>query len=79
MLYLEIYLILGLALVVVILKDYKDFKEAILRSVKSSEEGGSELPHTVLVVWYITLFVGHTILLWPIVIYMEYIAVKNEK
>lgn len=78
MFYLELYLILGFALLLVILWDFKTFKEAVLRSTKASEDE-SELPHAVLLVWNAALFVGHTLLLWPVIFYMEYIAVKNEK
>lgn len=79
MLYIQIYLILGLALLVVVLKDYRSFKEAILRTTKESEEDGSELPHKVLVAWNVALYIGHIILLWPIIFYLEFIAVKEEE
>ncbi len=79
MYYLEIYLIPGLALFLVILWDYKALTEAVNRQTKQLEDGGSKLPHAVLVIWNVALFVGHTVLLWPVVVVMEYFASKGEK
>lgn len=79
MFYLEIYLILGFALFIVVLWDFKALTEAVKRQAQKSEDGGSELPHSLLVVWSVFLLAAHTILLWPVVVVMEYFAVKNEK
>jgi len=78
MYFIKIYFILGLAMVLVVLWDYKKLAESAKRLTRQSEDKGSQFSRIALETrnWVVMLLFAF--FLWPLVVLMELFG-KGEK
>lgn len=78
MTFFPIYFILGLAMVLVVLWDYKYLPQTANRLIKQSEDNVSGFTHIALAVRNFMLMALFAFFLWPVVVGMELFGNKEK-